>query len=91
VPEGEWLLLGWREDPHPLTKHTGAGRDAANFADRPVTVGYTAISYWRMRVSVHPGEVTSVDLTDRSVWLTAVREWLVERGGTGKLPAKRRR
>jgi hypothetical protein len=91
VPEGEWLLIGWREVPHPL-KAKGPGRDAAKFAERPVSAGYGAISFWRFRVSVRAGESTPVALSERSVWLTAVREQFVHRGEViGPSPARPRR
>jgi hypothetical protein len=91
VPEGEWLLIGWREVAHPM-KPKGPARDAGKFAERPVSAGYGAVSYWRMRVSVRAREATPVTLSDRSVWLTVVREELIQRGdATGKGSAGSRR
>jgi len=82
IPAGEWLLLGWREEQHAVKGARAAPGSAAGFPGIPVTTGYAAVSYWRMRVSVRAGEVTSVDLSDRSVWLTAVRQELTHPDGT---------
>jgi hypothetical protein len=93
VPAGEWLLLGWREEEHALKGARPPRRDGSRFGDLPTTTGYAAVSHWRMRVSVRAGEVTVVDLSDRSVWLTAVREELTHPDAVPKkaaTPRKRR-
>jgi hypothetical protein len=74
VPAGEWLLLGWREESHAVKTARTPAKDAGHFATTPTMTGYGAVSYWRMRVSLRAGETTEVSLSDRSVWLTAVRE-----------------
>jgi hypothetical protein len=74
VPAGEWLLLGWREESHAVKAARTQTKDAGHFATTPTMTGYGAVSYWRMRVSLRAGETTEVSLSDRSVWLTAVRE-----------------
>ena len=66
------LLLGWREERTQSASRTPAKTRA--FATVPTMTGYGAVSYWRMRVSLRAGETAEVSLTDRSVWLTAVRE-----------------
>jgi hypothetical protein len=76
VPAGEWLLLGWREESHAVKAARTPAKDAGHFATAPTMTGYGAVSYWRMRVSLRAGETTEVSLSDRSVWLTAVREEL---------------
>ena len=90
VPAGEWLLLGWREEAHAVKAARTPTRDAGHFATTPTVTGYGAVSYWRMRVSLRAGETTEVSLSDRSVWLNAVREELtypdegVKRSGSSK-------
>jgi len=74
VPIGDWIMLAWREDPHAVKGGRVPAKEAAKFPDIPVITGYAAVSYWRARLSVQTGEVTSLNLTDRGVWLTAVRE-----------------
>jgi len=74
VPAGEWLLLGWREESHAVKAARTPAKDAGHFAAPPTMTGYGAVSYWRIRVSLRAGETTEVSLSDRSVWLTAVRE-----------------
>ena len=49
-------------------------KDAGRFDTAPKMTGYGAVSYWRMRIALRAGETTEVSLSDRSVWLTAVRE-----------------
>ena len=72
VPAGEWLVLGWQEQPHQL-KSARAPKDSRRFAEAPVPTGYVALSYWKMRVTVRAGETTAVDFSDRGVWLTVVK------------------
>ncbi len=93
VPAGEWLLLAWREDAHAVKGAKAPEKDAKHFPDIPVMTGYAAVSYWRTRVSVRPGETTSVNLSDRGAWLTVVREELSYPGGPPKKAGdyKRRR
>jgi hypothetical protein len=74
VPAGEWLLLGWREETHPVKTAKVPARDAGHFATAPTMTGYGAVSYWRMRVSLRAGETAEMQLSDRGIWLTAVRE-----------------
>lgn len=74
VPVGEWLVLGWREEAHPVKAARTPTRDAGRFAEPLMTTGYAAVSYWRTRVVVRPGEKARIALSDRGVWLTAVRE-----------------
>ena len=92
VPAGEWLLLGWREENHAVKAARTPSKDAGRFSEVPVTTGYAAVSYWRLRVSVRAGETTTVNLSDRAIWLTAVREELTHPDG-GKRPSssKKRR
>jgi len=74
LPSGEWLLLAWREEAHAVKGAKAAPKDASRYQDIPVMTGYAAVSYWRMRVLVRAGDVTAVNLSDRGVWLSAVRE-----------------
>ncbi len=73
MPVGEWLVLAWREEARP-TKARVRPQDITGFRDVPIRTGYALVSYWRMRVQIRSGEVTSVDFNDRNVWITAVRE-----------------
>ncbi len=74
LPSGEWLLLAWREEAHVVKGAKAAPKDASRYQDIPVMTGYATVSFWRMRVLVRPGDVTAVHLSDRGVWLAAVRE-----------------
>jgi len=74
VPAGEWLLLGWRTQAHPGKAAKLRKDDASTFRDIPVSTGYSTVSYWLMRLAVRPGEAAAVDLNDRNVWLTGIRD-----------------
>ena len=76
LPAGQWLLLGWREEAHAVKASRTPHREEGKFAQTPVVTGYAALSYWRVPVSVRAGETTAVSLSDRAIWLTAVREEL---------------
>jgi hypothetical protein len=93
VPEGEWLLLGWREEGHQIKGARRFAKDAKSFPDVPVSTGYAAVSFWKVRITVRAGEATAVNLSDRSVWLTAVREEHAPPADSSRKPApsKKRR
>ena len=74
VPAGDWLVLAWREVFHPQRAPRVKRPDASRFPDVPVALGHDVVSYWRARVSITAGETASIALTDRNVWMTAVRQ-----------------
>lgn len=74
VPAGDWLVLAWREVFHPQRAPRVKRPDASRFTDVPVAIGHDVVSFWRARVSITAGATASIALTDRNVWLTAVRE-----------------
>jgi hypothetical protein len=92
LPAGQWLLLGWREEAHAGKVPRTPAKDQGKFAQAPVVTGYTAVSYWRTALSVRAGETIAVNLSDRAIWLTAVREELKQPdAGTGPPPFRDRR
>jgi hypothetical protein len=74
VPIGEWLLVAWWETGHQRKTSKPEANAGVRYADIPVTVDYSTVTYWRQRVSVKSGEVADVTLSDRAVWMTAVRQ-----------------
>jgi hypothetical protein len=86
VPAGDWLLLAWREERHAVKGPRTPGRDAGRFQGIHVVTGHVAVSHWRVRVSVRAGETTAVTLSDRAVWLTAVRVEVAGSPPTGAAP-----
>lgn len=74
VPEGDWLLLAWKEHGRSTKKFRMPARDARRYPDVPSSVEYSAVNYWRLRLTVRAGETTEATLTDRSVWMTAIKE-----------------
>jgi hypothetical protein len=90
LPAGEWLLIAWREERHDESTPRMRREDAARFPDLRVMAASVVVYYWRARLLVRPGEGTAVRLTDRSLWLTAVREETRPAGPKGP-PARRHR
>lgn len=76
IPEGDWLLLAWKEHGRSTKKFHVPAPEARRYPNVPSSVEYWAVSYWRMRLTVRPGETTEATLTDRSVWMTAIKERL---------------
>jgi len=76
IPEGDWLLLAWKEHGHSTKKFRVPAAEARRYPNVPSSVEYSAVSYWRMRLTVRPGQTTETTLTDRSVWMTAIKERL---------------
>lgn len=74
LPAGDWLLLAWRESGHLSKQFKIREQDARAYPDVPSNVTYSVVTYWRTRVAVRPSEAAEVSLSDRSVWLTAVRQ-----------------
>jgi len=74
VPEGEWLLIAWKEEMRAGKAAKLNPSDAKGFRDIPVTMGYRLLHYWIMRIQVRRGETTTVAFNDRNVWLTGIKE-----------------
>ena len=74
VPSGEWMLLAWREEVRSVKTPKLRLRETKGFRDIPMSSGHSVVTYWWMRLQVTAGETASVDLTDRNVWIAAVRE-----------------
>ena len=88
VPAGAWLLIAWRELPHPGKPPKLQPGDTAAFREVPVTAGYSTVTYWFMPLEVRASETIPVELNDRNVWLTGIHEDVrviegVPRKGTG--------
>jgi hypothetical protein len=96
VPAGEWLLLAWREEVNPGKAPKPRGRETRGFRDIAVGTGHSVVSYWWMRLQVRAGETTSVQLNDRNVWISGVKEQTFLMQGpptnrsTSRDPARRR-
>jgi hypothetical protein len=82
LPEGDWLVLAWREGGHLTKKFRLRGNETTKFPDVPTSVTYSVVTFWRTRVAVRAGETTEVALNDRNVWLSAARQ----EGGTPVAP-----
>jgi hypothetical protein len=74
VPAGPWLLLAERsvfvERPGPAPSR----RDRQVFGERTRLLGYYTLTFWLREVSVEPGGIVMVELTDRNAWLTGISE-----------------
>jgi hypothetical protein len=91
VPEGSWLLLAWRSHWQPAKPPKLRKEDTAAFREITVAGSYSIITYWLMPVSVRAGTVTEVELNDRNVWMTGVREDVRRIEGTPKKGSKKQR
>ncbi len=74
VPTGEWLFVAWQETGHQRKTSKPEPKVGVKYADVPITIDYSTVSYWRQRVSMKPGETAEIILSDRSIWMTAVRQ-----------------
>jgi len=74
VPEGDWVLLAWRETPHAKRLPALKRSEAERYRTRPQVFGQTTVVYWWRPVTVRAGEEAAVRLHDRNEWLTGFRE-----------------
>jgi len=74
VPEGEWMLIAWREVPHAKRPPGPKKGEAERYKMRPQVFGQTTVTLWWRQVAVRAGEVATVQLHDRNEWMTGVRE-----------------
>ena len=74
VPEGDWVLLAWRETPHAKRPPALKRSEAERYRTRPQVFGQTTVVYWWRPVTVRAGEEAAVRLHDRNEWLTGFRE-----------------
>jgi hypothetical protein len=77
VPAGAWLVIGVR----PVFVPKSSGKPSSTkpkekdlFAPQPRLKGYYTVSVWVREVTVEPGGVARVTLTDRNAWMTAIEE-----------------
>ena len=84
IPGGDWLLLAWKEHKRSTKKFRIPAPEARKYPDVPLSVEYSTVSYWRIRLTVRPGETTEATLIDRNVWMTAIKE---RRGSPERPPA----
>ena len=74
VPAGAWLLIAQRavytrKDSSQLSK-----RQRQLFERQPRLTGYYAVTIWLQELTVSPGSLEVVELTDRNAWMTAIQE-----------------
>lgn len=76
VPSGDWLVIASRsvfvaKRPR-LTKPATSAREL--FDPPSNLVGYSGVTMWVRELRVTPGEIGSIELTDRDPWLSGVAE-----------------
>jgi hypothetical protein len=74
VPAGEWLVLAWREGGHMAKRFRLRDQDTKRYPHVPSNVTYSVVTYWRVRVAVRPAETAEIAMSDRNVWMTAIRQ-----------------
>jgi hypothetical protein len=55
--------------------------DVAPFDLGPQVIGHRAAAFWLVPISVSPGDVAEIRLTDRNIWHTGVIEELKDSAG----------
>lgn len=74
LPAGRWLVIA----THTAFMETSTARtkpkERDKYAPAPRVTGYDAVRLWVREVSVEPGSLQSVELTDRNVWFSGVVE-----------------
>ena len=74
VAAGPWLLWGRHEVWNPVVAKRPKRQERQLFALGPRLVGFWAVRYWMIPVTVKAGAVEAVELTDRDVWFDGVIE-----------------
>lgn len=74
LPAGDWLLVAWKDLGHSAKRYRLQKGEARKYPDVPTSVGYSMVTYWRLRVTVRAKEASEITLTDRNVWITALKE-----------------
>jgi hypothetical protein len=74
IPAGAWVLMAQRAVFVPKPGSSPSKRDRDIFEPRSPMTGYYAVTIWLRSLSVRAGESESVELTDRSAWMTAIAE-----------------
>ncbi len=74
LPAGDWLLLAWKDLGHSTKRYRLQRGETRKYPDVPTSVDYSVVTYWRLRVTVRAKETTETTLTDRNVWITALKE-----------------
>lgn len=74
LPAGDWLLVAWKDLGHSAKRYRLQKGETRKYPDVPTSVGYSMVTYWRLRVTVRAKEASEITLTDRNVWITALKE-----------------
>jgi len=74
LPAGDWLLLAWKDLGHSAKRYGLQRGETRKYPDVPTSVDYLMVTYWRLRVTVRAKEASETTLTDRNVWITALKE-----------------
>jgi len=71
---GPWLLWARHQVWNPVAAKRPKRQEKELFALAPRLVGFWAVRYWMIPVTVRAGAVAAVELTDRDVWFSGVIE-----------------
>lgn len=74
LPAGDWLLLAWKDLGHSAKRYRLQRGETRKYPDVPTSVDYSMVVYWRLRVTVRAKDASEATLTDRNVWVTALKE-----------------
>lgn len=74
IPAGGWLLIAQRAVYTRKESSQLSKRERRLFERQPKLTGYYAVTIWLRELTVSPGSLEVVELTDRNAWMTAVQE-----------------
>lgn len=74
LPAGSWLLLAQQATYVRKGSSKLDQRQRQHFARQPQLTGFYAVTVWVRELTVPAGESTTVELTDRNAWMTAIQE-----------------
>lgn len=74
VPQGAWLVLGWRSVVFDAKSGQVPRRQRNTFALGPRLDRYQWVTVWLSEITVEDRLPATVDLTDRNAWFTGVLE-----------------
>jgi hypothetical protein len=87
VPSGDWILFG-RRSVYIDRAQKDTRKETGIYQAQPRLVGYERVTVWLQTVTVEPGAVKAVELTDRNVWFEGVEEKTAARDRVGT-PSRR--
>lgn len=74
VPAGAWLVLAWHNSPVDVSAPKTKAKERGLYQPLSHLHGYQSVTVWLRDLTVRPGAVATLDLTDRNGWFRGVIE-----------------